>query len=397
MNHLLSDRINNFPVSATLAMAAKARALTEQGKNIISLSLGEPDFNTPDFIKEAAKQAIDDNYNTYSPVNGYLDLRQAICHKFKRDNNITYTADQIVVSTGAKQSLSNIVMALVNPGDEVLLPAPYWVSYGAMVNMAEGISIEIPSTVETNFKITPSQLEEAITPKTKLIFFNSPNNPSGTVYSKEEYRALANVLVKYPNIFIISDEIYEHIIYKGTAFSFASFEDMYHRTITVNGLSKAFAMTGWRLGYIGAPKYIAQACEKMQGQITSGTNSITQRAAIIALEAPVSSINYMVDEFKRRRDLVYQLLSEINGFKVNKPDGAFYFFPDISYFFGKTIKGHLIKDALDFSMLLLAEIYVATVSGESFGAPNCLRISYATSEAKLREAITRMKTLLNGI
>ncbi len=397
MNHLLSNRINNFPVSATLAMAAKARALTEQGKNIISLSLGEPDFNTPDFIKEAAKQAIDDNYNTYSPVNGYLDLRQAICRKFKRDNNITYTVDQIVVSTGAKQSLSNIVMALVNPGDEVLLPAPYWVSYDAMVTMADGISVEIPSTVETDFKITPAQLEAAITPKTKLVFFNSPNNPSGTVYSKEEYRALADVLAKHPKIFIISDEIYEHIIYKGTAFSFAAFDDMYHRTITVNGLSKAFAMTGWRLGYIGAPKYIAQACEKMQGQITSGTNSITQRAAIIALDAPVSSINYMVDEFKRRRDLVYLLLSEINGFKVNKPDGAFYFFPDISYFFGKTIKGHQIKDALDFSMLLLEETFVATVSGESFGAPDCLRLSYATSEAKLREAITRLKTLLNGI
>ncbi|PJA04715.1 MAG: aspartate aminotransferase [Flavobacteriales bacterium CG_4_10_14_0_2_um_filter_35_18] len=397
MNHLISDRINNFPVSATLAMAAKARALNEQGKNIISLSLGEPDFNTPDFIKDAAKQAIDDNYSSYSPVNGYLDLRQAICHKFKRDNNLTYTADQIVVSTGAKQSLSNIVMALVNPGDEVLLPAPYWVSYDAMVNMAEGISIEIPSTVETDFKITPAQLEAAITPKTKLVFFNSPNNPSGTVYSKAEYRALADVLAKHPNIFIISDEIYEHIIYKGTAFSFAAFEDMYHRTITVNGLSKAFAMTGWRLGYIGAPKFIAQACEKMQGQITSGTNSITQRAAIVALEAPVSSINYMVEEFKRRRDLVYQLLSEINGFKLNKPDGAFYFFPDVSYFFGKTIKGQLINNASAFSMLLLGEIYVATVSGESFGAPNCLRVSYATSEAKLREAISRMKTLLNGI
>jgi aspartate aminotransferase len=397
MNTSLSNRINNLPVSATLAMAALGRTLKEQGKDIISLSLGEPDFNTPDFIKEAAKQAIDDNYNSYSPVNGYLDLRQAVCLKFKRDNNLNYTPEQIVVSTGAKQSLANVVLAIVNPGDEVLLPAPYWVSYDAMVNLAEGVSVEIPSSIDTDFKITPAQLEAAITPKTKLIFFNSPNNPSGSVYSKEEYRALADVLAKHPQIYIISDEIYEHIMYNGTAFSFAAFDDMYDRTITVNGLSKAFAMTGWRLGYIGAPAFIAKACTKMQGQSTSGTNSITQRAAIIALEAPVSSISYMVDEFKRRRDLVYQLLSEINGFKLNMPDGAFYFFPDVSYFFGKTIKGKLIKNSFDFSMLLLEDVYVATVSGESFGAPDCLRMSYATSEAQLREAVSRMKTLLDGI
>lgn len=397
MNTSLSNRINNLPVSATLAMAALGRTLKEQGKDIISLSLGEPDFNTPDFIKEAAKQAIDDNYNSYSPVNGYLDLRQAVCLKFKRDNNLNYTPEQIVVSTGAKQSLANVVLAIVNPGDEVLLPAPYWVSYDAMVNLAEGVSVEIPSSIDTDFKITPAQLEAAITPKTKLIFFNSPNNPSGSVYSKEEYRALADVLAKHPQIYIISDEIYEHIMYNGTAFSFAAFDDMYDRTITVNGLSKAFAMTGWRLGYIGAAAFIAKACTKMQGQSTSGTNSITQRAAIIALEAPVSSISYMVDEFKRRRDLVYQLLSEINGFKLNMPDGAFYFFPDVSYFFGKTIKGKLIKNSFDFSMLLLEDVYVATVSGESFGAPDCLRMSYATSEAQLREAVSRMKTLLDGI
>jgi len=397
MNTSLSNRINNLPVSATLAMAALGRTLKEQGKDIISLSLGEPDFNTPDFIKEAAKKAIDDNYNSYSPVNGYLDLRQAVCLKFKRDNNLNYTPEQIVVSTGAKQSLANVVLAIVNPGDEVLLPAPYWVSYDAMVNLAEGVSVEIPSSIETDFKITPAQLEAAITPKTKLIFFNSPNNPSGSVYSKEEYRALADVLAKHPQIYIISDEIYEHIMYNGTAFSFAAFDDMYDRTITVNGLSKAFAMTGWRLGYIGAPAFIAKACTKMQGQSTSGTNSITQRAAIIALEAPVSSISYMVDEFKRRRDLVYKLLSEIKGFKLNMPNGAFYFFPDVSYFFGKTIKGKLIENAFDFSMLLLEDVYVATVSGESFGAPDCLRMSYATSEAQLREAISRMKTLLDGI
>jgi len=397
MNYQLSNRINKLPLSQTLAMAAQARALKEQGIDIISLSLGEPDFNTPDFIKEAAKKAIDDNYNSYSPVNGYLELRQAICHKFERDNQLKYTPEQVVVSTGAKQSLANTVLAIVNPGDEVLLPAPYWVSYDAMVNLAEGVSVEIPSSIESDFKITPEQLEAAITPKTKLIFFNSPNNPSGSVYSKEEYRALADVLVKYPDIYIISDEIYEHIMYKGTAFSFAAFEDMYDRTITVNGLSKAFAMTGWRLGYIGAPIAIAKACNKMQGQITSGANCITQIAAITALEAPVSSLNYMVSEFKNRRELVYKLLSEVNGFKLNKPKGAFYFFPDISYFFGKTISGKQINNASDFSMLLLDEAHVATVTGEAFGAPNCLRMSYATSETLLCEAINRIKAIVEKV
>jgi len=397
MNYQLSNRINNLPLSQTLAMAAQARALKERGVDIISLSLGEPDFNTPDFIKEAAKQAIDDNYNSYSPVNGYLDLRQAVCNKFKRDNNLNYTPEQVVVSTGAKQSLANVVLAVVNPGDEVLLPAPYWVSYDAMVKMADGVSVEIPSSLETDFKITPEQLEAAITTKTKLVFFNSPNNPSGSVYSKEEYRALADVLVKYPDIYIISDEIYEHILYEGTAFSFASFKDMYNRTITVNGLSKAFAMTGWRLGYIGAPVAIAKACNKMQGQITSGTNCIAQRSAIAALEAPVSCVNYMVTEFKNRRELVYNLLSKVNGFKLNKPKGAFYFFPNISYFFGKTIKGKTINNASDFAMLLLDDAHVATVTGDAFGAPDCLRLSYATSEALLREAIKRIEILVEGV
>jgi len=397
MNYQLSNRINNLPLSQTLAMAAQARALKEQGIDIISLSLGEPDFDTPNFIKEAAKQAIDDNYNSYTPVNGYLDLRQAICNKFKRDNNLNYTPEQVVVSTGAKQSLANVVLAVVNPGDEVLLPAPYWVSYDAMVKMADGVSVEIPSSLEADFKITPAQLEAAITPKTKLIFFNSPNNPSGSVYSKEEYRALADVLAKYPDIYIISDEIYEHILYEGTAFSFASFDDMYKRTITVNGLSKSFAMTGWRLGYIGAPIAIAKACNKMQGQITSGTNCITQRAAITALQAPVSSIDYMVEEFKNRRELVYDLLSKVNGFKLNKPKGAFYFFPDISYFFGKTINGKSINNASDFAMLLLDDAYVATVTGDAFGAPDCLRLSYATSEALLREAVKRIEKLVKGV
>lgn len=397
MNYQLSNRINTLPLSQTLAMAAQARVLKEQGIDIISLSLGEPDFNTPDFIKEAAKKAIDDNYNSYSPVNGYIELRQAICKKFERDNQLKYTPEQIVVSTGAKQSLANVVLAVVNPGDEVLLPAPYWVSYDAIVKLAEGISVEIPSSIDTDFKINPEQLEKAITPKTKLIFFNSPNNPSGSVYSKEEYRALADVLAKYPNIYVISDEIYEHIMYEGKAFSFAAFEDMYDRTITVNGLSKAFAMTGWRLGYIGAPVAIAKACNKMQGQITSGANCITQIAAITALEAPVSSISYMVEEFKNRRELVYNLLSEVKGFKLNKPKGAFYFFPDISYFFGKTIGGKTINNASDFSMLLLDDAHVAAVTGEAFGAPDCLRLSYAASETLLREAIKRIKAVVEGL
>ncbi|SFS65202.1 aspartate aminotransferase [Lutibacter maritimus] len=391
MNNQLSNRINSLPVSETLAMAAKARELKEQGKNIISLSLGEPDFNTPDFIKEAAIQAIHDNYSTYSPVDGYLDLKQAICRKFKRDNNLEYKPSQVVVSTGAKQSIANVAMVLLNPSDEVLLPAPYWVSYSAIATLAEATYKEIPSTVETDFKITPEQLEAAITPKTKMIFFNSPNNPSGTVYSEAEYRALAAVIEKYPNIYVLSDEIYEHINYGEPLFSFAQIESMYDRTITVNGVAKAFAMTGWRIGYIGAPEWIAKACNKLQGQITSGANSIAQRATIAALDAPVSKIQFMVDEFKKRRDIVLGLLSEIDGIKCNTPGGAFYVFPDVSAYFGKTIKGHKIENAGDFSMFLLEEANVATVTGDAFGAPTCLRISYAASEAQLREAIANIK------
>jgi len=308
MTNQLSNRINNLPVSETLAMAAKARELKEQGKDIISLSLGEPDFNTPDFIKEAAIQAIHDNYSSYSPVDGYVDLKKAICEKFERDNNLTYQPNQIVVSTGAKQSIANVAMVLLNPGDEVLLPAPYWVSYSAISILAEATYVEIPSTVETDFKITPAQLEAAITPKTKMVFFNSPNNPSGTIYSEAEYRAFAEVLEKHPNIFILSDEIYEHINYGEPNFSFAAIPSMYDRTITVNGVAKAFAMTGWRIGYIGAPEWIAKACTKMQGQITSGANSIAQRATIAALQAPVSKIKYMVDEFHNRRDIVIDFM-----------------------------------------------------------------------------------------
>ncbi|GGG91403.1 aminotransferase [Polaribacter pacificus] len=394
MSYPLSDRINSLPVSETLAMAAKARELKLAGKDIISLSLGEPDFNTPDFIKDAAIEAINQNYSSYTPVDGYLELKEAICTKFKRDNNLDYKPNQIVVSTGAKQSIANIAQVLLNPGDEVLLPAPYWVSYSAIATLCEATFKEIPSTIETDFKISPAQLEAAITPKTKMVFFNSPNNPSGTMYSEAEYRALAVVLEKYPNIFILSDEIYEHINYGETPFSFAAIESMYDRTITVNGLAKAFAMTGWRIGYLGGPEWIAKACTKMQGQITSGTNSIAQRAAITAVLADPSSVKYMVDEFKARRDMVLNLLKEIDGFKLNTPDGAFYVFPDVSAFFGKTIKGKKIEDANDFSMFLLEEANVATVTGAAFGAPNCIRLSYAASREQLTEAIKRIKEAL---
>ena len=395
MSQVLSDRINNLPVSQTLAMAAKARELREQGKDIISLSLGEPDFNTPDFIKDAAIQAINDNFNSYTPVNGYAELREAICRKFKRDNNLTYNINQIVVSTGAKQSIANVAMVLLNPGDEVILPAPYWVSYSAIATLAEARYVEIPSTIETDFKITPQQLEAAITPKTKMVFFNSPNNPSGTVYTEKEFRALAEVLEKHPGIYVLSDEIYEHINYGVPNFSFAAIESMYDRTITVNGVAKAFAMTGWRIGYIGAAEWIAKACNKMQGQITSGANCIAQRATITALDAPVSKIQYMVDEFHKRRDLVLGLLGEINGIKTNTAQGAFYVFPDVSYYFGKTIDGQKVDNASDFAMLLLEKANVATVTGDAFGAPNCIRISYAASQEELKEAVKRIADLLS--
>ncbi|GAB7257004.1 pyridoxal phosphate-dependent aminotransferase [uncultured Polaribacter sp.] len=395
MKHPLSDRINSLPVSQTLAMAAKARELKAEGKDIISLSLGEPDFNTPDFIKEAAIEAVNQNYNSYTPVDGYLELKEAICTKFERDNNINYKPSQIVVSTGAKQSIANVAQVLLNPGDEVLLPAPYWVSYSAISILSQAKFVEIPSSIDDDFKITPAQLERAITPKTKMIFFNSPNNPSGSMYSEEEYRALAAVLENHPQVYVLSDEIYEHINYGAKPFSFAAIESMYDRTITVNGLAKAFAMTGWRIGYIGAPEWIAKACTKMQGQVTSGTNCIAQRAAITAVLAPVSKIQYMVDEFRTRRDLVVGLLREIEGFKVNVPEGAFYVFPDISAFFGKTIDGVTIENASDFSLFILEKANVATVTGEAFGAPNCIRMSYAASELQLREAIKRIKEALS--
>ena len=391
---ILSARINSLPISATLEMAAKARELKTKGIDIIGLSLGEPDFNTPEFIKDAAVQAVQDNWNSYSPVDGYADLKTAICNKFKRDNNLDYNPAQIVVSTGAKQSIANICMVLLNPGDEVLLPAPYWVSYSAIAALAEAKSKIIPSSIETDFKITPEQLEAAITPKTKLVMFNSPNNPSGTIYSEKEYRSLGKVLEKFPDVFILSDEIYEHINYGNPHFSIASIPELYDRTITVNGVAKAFAMTGWRIGYIGAPEWLAKACNKMQGQITSGANCIAQRATIAAVEAPVSNIQYMVDEFAKRREIIIQLLSEIPGIKINQPEGAFYVFPDISFYFGKTLTGKKIENASDFALYLLEHAHVATVTGDAFGNSNCIRISYAASEKNIRTAIARISKSL---
>ncbi|MBN4085297.1 pyridoxal phosphate-dependent aminotransferase [Flavobacteriaceae bacterium AH-315-B10] len=391
----LSDRVLNMSTSATLAMAAKARELRTQGKDIIGLSLGEPDFNTPDFIKDAAIQAIKDNYNSYTPVDGYVKLKESIITKFKRDNNLTYTLPQIVVSTGAKQSLANIAAVMLNKGDEVILPCPYWVSYSDIVKLNEGVPVEVETSISTDFKMTPSQLEAAITPKTKMIWFSSPCNPSGSVYSKTELRALADVLQKHPNIFVVSDEIYEHINFVGEHQSMAQFEDMYDRTITVNGVSKAFAMTGWRIGFIGAPEKIARACNKMQGQITSGANCIAQRAVITAMQAEPSKVQFMVDEFKTRRDLVLSLLNDIEGFKTNTPEGAFYVFPDVSYYFGKTFRGKTINNATDFSLYLLEEALVATVTGDAFGNPDCIRISYAASQEQLIEALKRIKDAVN--
>lgn len=395
MKNLLSERINKLQTSATLAMAAKARALKAEGKDIISLSLGEPDFNTPDFIKEAAIQAINDNYTSYPPVDGYPALKEAIAGKFKRDNNLTYSAAQIVVSTGAKQALANAALVCINPGDEVILPCPYWVSYRDIVKIAEGVPVEVQTSIENDFKITPEQLEAAITPKTKMLWYSSPCNPSGSIYSKEELRALADVLQKYPDIIVVSDEIYEHINFVGGHVSMAQFEDMYNRTITVNGVSKAFAMTGWRIGYIGAPEAIAKACTKMQGQITSGANSIAQQATIAAVSAPVSKIKYMVDEFKERRTLILNLLNSIEGFNCNNPEGAFYVFPNVAALFGKTFNGKTIQNASDLSMYLLEEANVATVTGEAFGNPDCIRLSYAASKEEITTAINRIKKALS--
>ena len=391
MEKFLSKRINQMVLSPTLAMAAKTRELKAQGKDIIGLSLGEPDFNIPEIIKQAAIEAINQNYSKYSPIDGFLELREAICEKFERDNQLIYKPSQIVVSTGAKQSLANAALVILNEGDEVILPAPYWVSYSEIIKIAQGVPVEVPTTIENNFKITPEQLEKAITPKTKMIWFNSPSNPSGAVYTKQELENLAVVLRKYPNIFIVSDEIYEYINFTETYTSIAQIDGLYDRTITINGVSKAFAMTGWRIGYLAAPEWIAKACYKIQGQITSGANTIAQRATITALKTPITTFQYMKDEFRKRRDIVVNLLREVKGFKVYEPQGAFYVFPDISYFFGKILRGRKINTASDFALYLLEEAGVATVTGEAFGDKNCIRLSYATSEKDLREAICRIK------
>ncbi|SFR32122.1 aspartate aminotransferase [Robiginitalea myxolifaciens] len=395
MKEHLSDRINAMATSATLAMAAKARELRGAGKDIIGLSLGEPDFNIPDFIKEAAKEAVDQNYSSYSPVDGYQDLKAAISRKFKRDNKLDYGLDQIVVSTGAKQSLANVAMVMLNKGDEVILPAPFWVSYSDIVKLAEGVPVEVPTSIETDFKMTPEQLRKAITPKTKMLWFSSPCNPSGSVYSQEELEGLVEVLKEHPNIYVVSDEIYEHINFRGGHVSIAAIDGMYDRTVTVNGVSKAYAMTGWRIGFIGAPAWIAKACTKFQGQITSGANAIGQRATIAALDAPLEKIAFMIEKFHQRRDLILGLLGEIPGFRLNVPEGAFYVFPDISDYFGKTIKGTTIANASDFALFLLEEANVATVTGEAFGNPNCIRISYAASEDEIKEAVARIKKALS--
>ena len=392
---MLSDKINSLPISQTVGMTAKAHDLKNKGIDVITLSAGEPDFNIPDYIKDAAIDAINNNFHKYSPVDGFVELKKAICTKFKRDNNLEYEIDQIVVSTGAKQSIVNAIMSLVNPGDEVIIPTPYWVSYSAMVTLAEGVSVFV-NPKDSSHKITADQLESAITNKTKMLMLNSPNNPSGSVFTNDEYLEFSKVLEKYPDIIVISDEIYEHINYDFKTPSFASIPEMFDRTITVNGVSKAFAMTGWRIGYLAASKKIAKACNKMQGQITSGANCIAQQAAIKALMEPPSKVQYMVEEFQNRRDLIIKLLNKIEGFRIDEPpSGAFYVFPDISSFFGKEIKGRKINNSSDFAMLLLEVAHVATVPGDAFGSPNCLRISYAASREDLESAINRIKSLLS--
>ena len=392
-----SNRVKKLSESATIAMARKARELKAQGKDIISLSLGEPDFNTPDFIKDAAIEGIHQNFSKYMPVNGYLDLREVISKKFKRDNNINYSIDQIVVSTGAKQSIANVVLSSINPGDEVIVPAPFWVSYQEIIKMAEGIPIFIETTIENDFKITSSQLQNAITPKTKMMIYSSPCNPSGSVYSKEELRSLADILIQHPSITVVSDEIYEHINFTSNYFSMAAFEDMYNQVVTVNGVSKSFAMTGWRLGYIGAPIWLAKACTKIQGQFTSGTSGISQRAALEAISADPIVINDMKIAFLKRRDFVLSELSKIKGIKINKPQGAFYVFPDISSFFNKSYKDYKIKNANDLSLYLLETANVALVTGNAFGSPNCVRISYASSIESLQIAVSRIADSLNKL
>ena len=390
----LSERLLTMEESATIAMSRKSRELKAQGKDIISLSLGEPDFFTPQFIKDAALEAMNNNFTMYTPVPGYEDLRESIALKFKRDNNLVYTKDQIVVSTGAKQSIANVVLSLINPGDEVIIPAPYWVSYLEIVKVAEGIPVIVHAGIENDFKITGAQLEASITPKTKLMLFSTPCNPTGSVYSKDELKDLANVLQKYPSLIALSDEIYEHINFEGKHESLAQFPEIYDQVVTVNGVSKAWAMTGWRLGYIAAHKDIAAACDKVQGQFTSATCSITQKAAIAAMNADPKVLDEMIGAFKSRRKLVLDALSEIPGLVSNKPGGAFYVFPNVSSFFGKSYNGRIISNSDELCMYLLEEGLVALVGGDAFGDPNCMRISYAASEKTLTEAMKRIKNAL---
>lgn len=390
----LSLRLENMSYSQTLAMAAKARELRAQGHDVISLSVGEPDFTPPEFVLDAAKKAIDEGHHYYTPVSGYIELREVVCEKFQRDNGLHYTPSQIVVSTGAKQSIINVLLALLDPGDELIIPAPYWVSYYEMAKLCEGVPVLISTGIETDFKIRPEQLEKAITPKTRVFIFSSPCNPSGSVYSRDELKALVEVFRKHTDVIIISDEIYEHIHYSRAHTSIAGFPEVYEQTVTVNGLSKAFAMTGWRVGYIGGPEWLAKACDKVQGQTTSGPNAVAQRAAITALKASPERIQYMIKAFKKRRDLVLKLLIDQPGFRSNVPQGAFYVFPNVSELFGKTFSGYLIRNSDDLAMFLLEKAHVAMVGGAAFGDENCLRISYAVSEEKLKEACHRIKYVL---
>ncbi|MBR3487704.1 MAG: pyridoxal phosphate-dependent aminotransferase [Bacteroidales bacterium] len=394
---IISNRILNMAESETLAMTAKARELKAQGKDVISLSIGEPDFNTPDTVKDAAKQAIDDNFTHYPPVPGYADLREAIAQKFKRDNNLDYKPEQIVVSTGGKQAIYQVVQCLVNPGDEVIIPTPFWVSYKEIVRVAEGKPVYVKTSIENDFKVTPAQLEAAITPRTKLIMFSSPSNPTGMLYTKEELKGIAEVVARHENLFVMSDEIYEHINFVGKHESLAQFPEVKERVITVNGVAKGFAMTGWRIGFIGAPLVIAKACNKLQGQVTSATCSIAQKATVRAMQmdpATSDDIINMRNIFRQRRDMVYQLLCDIPGLKVCMPQGAFYFFPDVSSYYGKSFNGKKIENSTDMAFYLLNEANVATVMGSAFGDDDCIRLSYATSEDLLREALRRIKEAL---
>jgi aspartate aminotransferase len=395
--NVLSNRINNLSESQTIKMAKMGRELAAKGVDVISLSFGEPDFHTPEHIKEAAKQAMDDNFTYYTPVAGDPELRKAIVHKLKTENNLDYDFTDIVVSTGAKQAIANAVLCLVNPGEEVIIPTPYWVSYSEVVKLAEGKSIFIDTTVEQNFKINAQQLEEAITPNTKLFMFSSPSNPTGSLYSKAELAALAEVFERHPHVYILSDEIYEHINYVDAHESIAQFAGIKDRVIIINGFSKAYAMTGWRIGYTASSKELATAFDKMQGQITSGTCSITQRAGTAAYMGGLASVIQMRNEFKKRRDLVYGLLQEVEGLKVNLPEGAFYFFPNVTSFFGKSFNGKVINDADELSIYLLEEAHVAVVGGDSFGDSKSIRISYAAAEDKLVEAVKRIKKALGQL